>query len=34
MAGDTNTRRENDARQSGKGDRAYGQNARDFGAGG
>lgn len=27
-------RRENDALQSGEGDRAYGQDARDFGVGG
>lgn len=34
MADNTNKQRENDARQSGEGDPAYGQDARDFGAGG
>lgn len=34
MADNENNRRENDARQSGEGDPAYGQDARDFGAGG
>lgn len=34
MSDNTGNRRENDARQSGENDPAYGQDARDFGAGG
>ena len=34
MADDTTKRRENDARQGGEGNPAYGEDARDFGAGG
>ena len=34
MTDDKQQRRENDARHSGEGDPAYGQDARDFGAGG